>query len=382
MKILMVIDALNRGGKERRMLELIKGLINERDHFDIYLVSLTDIVEFEHVYDLPIKFEVIKRKYKKDFTIIFKLKKIIRDFKPDIIHSWSTMASIYLAAANMFGRIPLVNAVLADAYAQLNLSDKHYLRVKLTTPFSDVLVSNSEAGIRAYRTPLNKSVCIYNGIDFNRFEHLKPVEEMEYEMLGTAKDGRSIVAMVAGFDSRKDFGTLVNAAIRICAIRKELVFLLIGIGPDLESLKARVPDELLNKQIIFTGQRTDIESILQIVDIGMLITFYEGLSNAIIEYMAMGKAVIATDGGGTAELIRNEFNGYLVEQKNETQIIEKLETLLDNPELRVRMGQNGYHWVRQQFNLKEITEQYVRLYNQVINKRKKTVASPDSPVHK
>jgi len=158
--------------------------------------------------------------------------------------------------------------------------------------------------------------------------------------------------------------------------------LLIGIGPDLESLKARVPDELLNKQIIFTGQRTDIESILQIVDIGMLITFYEGLSNAIIEYMAMGKAVIATDGGGTAELIRNEFNGYLVEQKNETQIIEKLETLLDNPELRVRMGQNGYHWVRQQFNLKEITEQYVRLYNQVINKRKKTVASPDSPVHK
>ena len=346
----------------------------QRDHFDIYLISLTDIVEYEHVYDLPIKFEIIKRKYKKDFTIIFKLKKIINNFKPDIIHSWSTMASIYLAAANMFGRIPLVNAVLADAYAQLSLSDKHYLRVKLTTPFSDVLVSNSEAGIRAYKTPLNKSVCIYNGIDFNRFEHLKPVKEMEYEILGGAKNGRSVVAMVAGFDNRKDFGTLINAAIKICAVRKDLIFLLIGTGPELESLKARVPDELLTRQIIFTGQRSDVESILQIVDIGMLITFYEGLSNAIIEYMAMGKAVIATDGGGTAELIRDDFNGYLVEQKNETQIIEKLETLLNDQELRIRMGQNGYHWVRRQFDLKEITDQYIRLYNRLLNKGKTTIA--------
>ena len=370
----MVIDALNRGGKERRMLELIKGLINARDRFDIYLISLTDIVEYEHVYDLPIKFEIIKRKHKKDFSIIFKLKKIISGFKPDIIHSWSTMASVYLAAANMFGRIPLVNAVLADAYAQLSLSDKHYLRVKLTTPFSDVLVSKSEAGIHTYRTPLNKSVCIYNGIDFDRFEHLKPVKEMEYEILGGAKNGRSVVAMVAGFDSRKDFGTLVNAAIKICGVRKDLIFLLIGIGPELESLKARVPEELLTRQIIFTGQRNDIESILQIVDIGMLITFYEGLSNAIIEYMAMGKAVIATDGGGTAELIRDDFNGYLVEQKNEIQIIEKLETLLNNRELRIRMGQNGYHWVRQQFDLKKITDQYIRLYNQLLNKRKTTIA--------
>jgi glycosyltransferase involved in cell wall biosynthesis len=199
------------------------------------------------------------------------------------------------------------------------------------------------------------------------------VHEIEDEMLGGAKNGRNVIAMVAGFDSRKDFGTLVNAAIKICTARKDLVFLLIGIGPELEPLKARGPDGLLNRQIVFTGQRSDIESILQIVDVGMLITFYEGLSNPIIEYMAMGKAVIATDGGGTAELVRDGFNGYLVEQKNEAQIIEKLETLLDNRELRITMGQNGYRWVRQQFNLKQIADQYIRLYNQLMNKGKKNV---------
>src|ERR1700676_4085129 len=127
MKILMIIDSLDKGGKERRMLELIKGLKSRQDGFDIYLISLTDVVEYEYVYDLPIKFEIIKRKYKKDITVVYKLRKIISSFKPDIIHSWSTMASVYLSIANFFSRVPVVSGVLADAFANLNLSDKHYL---------------------------------------------------------------------------------------------------------------------------------------------------------------------------------------------------------------------------------------------------------------
>ena len=273
------------------MLELIKGLKNHQDGFDIYLVSLTDVVEYKYVYDLPIKFEIIKRRYKKDFTVVFKLKKIISSFKPDIIHSWSTMASIYLSIANLFGKTPVVSGVLADAFANLNFSDKHYLRVKLTTPFSDMFVSNSEAGIRAYKTPLHKSICIYNGIDFNRFENLRPVSEIENEILGSPKKDRVILCMVAGFNERKDYDTLINAAVKICQTRKELVFLLIGDGPLLKTLRAKVPEPLLNKQIIFTGNRSDIESVLQIIDIGLLITFYEGVSNSLIEYMAMGKPV-------------------------------------------------------------------------------------------
>jgi len=366
MKILMVIDSLPRGGKERRMLELIKGLKNQKELFDIYLVSLTDTVEYEYVYELPITFEIIRRKHKKDLSVIFKLKKIISSFKPDIIHSWSTMASIYLSVSNLFNRIPLVNGVLADAYANLNFRDKHFLRVKLTTPFSAMFVANSEAGIRSYKTPLNKSICIYNGIDFSRFENLRPAAEMENEILGSPKNDRIIFGMVAGFDERKDFETLIKAAIKICEMRKDLIFLLIGNGPLLESLKAGVPANLLGAQIIFTGKRRDIESILQIVDIGLLITFYEGISNSIIEYMAMGKPVIATKGGGTVELVNDGVNGWLVEQRNEAQIIEKMKQLLNDKGRRVEMGQNGYHWVRKQFDIKEKTNQYINLYKKLL----------------
>lgn len=375
MKILMVIDSLDKGGKERRMLELIKGLKKHREDFDIYLVSLTDKVEYKYVYDMPIRFEIIKRKYKKDPRIVFKLKKIITDFQPDVIHSWSTMASIYLSAANIFSKKPLINAVLADAHANLGWSDKHYRRVKLTTPFSDVIVSNSEAGIRSYKTPVSKSVCIYNGIDFNRFENLRPVTDMENEILNSRKNGRTVVSMVASFDERKDFETLVNAAIKMCSANKELVFVLIGGGPTLPVLKAKVPAELLNKQIIFTGKKDDIESILQIIDIGMLITnaetHGEGISNSIIEYMAVGKPVIATRGGGTDEVVRDGENGFLIDPRNEGQIIEKIEILLSKPTLVATMGQQAYRWARQQFDIHKKTEEYVDLYHKLVPKKLK-----------
>jgi glycosyltransferase involved in cell wall biosynthesis len=366
MKILMVTDSLFRGGKERRMLELIRGLKDQPGPVDIYLISLTGTVEYDMVYQLPITFKIIERKSNKDLSVVFKLKKIIANYKPDIIHSWSTMASVYLSVSNLFSGIPFINGVLADASDHLNLSDKHYLRVKLTTPFSDMFVSNSEAGIRAYRTPVGRSVCIYNGVDFNRFENLRPASEMEQEMLGAPKGDRIVMGMVAGFDDRKDYGTLIGAAIKMCMARKDLVFLLIGSGPLLEILKSRVPEQFLNTRIIFAGKRSDIESILQVIDIGLLITYYEGISNAIIEYMAMGKPVIATRGGGTEELVKDGLNGYLVAQSSEAQVIEKLYLLLNDKENRMRMGMHARNWVREKFEIKNKTGEYMELYKRLI----------------
>lgn len=372
MKILMVVDALSGGGQERQLLEHVKGLLYYQGEFEIYLVSLTDTVEYKYVYDLPIQFNIVKRKYKKDISVFSKLRNIIKQFKPDIIHSWSYMASVYLSFSNLLTGIPLVNGIIADAFADLNLRDKNYFRVKLVTPFTDIFISNSEAGIRAYHLKADKAVVINNGIDFSRFENLKPVDEVENEMIGGPKKGRIILGMIAGFDSRKDFGSLINAAIKICSERKDLIFLLIGGGPDWESLKLRVPDDLLNKQIVFTGKRSDVESIIQIFDIGMLITFYEGISNSIIEYMALSKPVIATDGGGTSELVMDGVNGYLVERRNEDQIIEKMKLLIDDGELRTKMGLNGSRWVRQQFDLNKKTNEYIRLYKKLLSEKGKS----------
>ena len=346
MKILMVIDSLDKGGKERRMLELIKGLLSSDEHFEIYLVSLTDRIEYQYVYELPIRFEVLKRKFKKDPTIAFKLKRIISRFKPDIIHSWSTMASVYLSFSNLFSGIPLISAVLADAPVHLNMMNKHYLRVKLTEPFTDVYISNSKAGIGSYRTPGNKSVCIYNGIDLARFENLRNILEVREEVLNGKTGNAFIIAMVASFDERKDFETLINAAIKLCTGNPAYVFLLMGGGPLLETLRNKVPAELMdNRQIIFTGKRHDIESVLQIINVGVLMTnsanHGEGVSNSIIEYMASAKPVIATRGGGTNEVVMDQYNGFLIEPKNESALIEKIDVLYSD---RQSWGYDGPKW--------------------------------------
>src|SRR5258705_9012773 len=102
MKILMVVDSIVKGGKERRMLELVKAMTRPGQDYNIYLVSLTDVVEYDYVHDLPIKLEIIERRSKKDPRVVLKLRKIIKSFQPDIIHSWGTMASIYLSIVNLF----------------------------------------------------------------------------------------------------------------------------------------------------------------------------------------------------------------------------------------------------------------------------------------
>lgn len=375
MRILMVVDSIVKGGKERRMLELVKALTRPGQDYSIYLVSLTNVVEYDYVHDLPIKLEIIERKSKKDPRVILKLRKIVRTFKPDVIHSWGTMASIYLSLVNLVTpRSRFINATIADAYEGLTWRDTHYLRVKLTTPFSKVLLGNSRAGIRAYRVPLHKTICIYNGIDLARFENLTPVQTVEQQVLGRPKADSFIATMVGAFEDRKDYDTLIKAAIRICEKNNRVVFLLIGEGSLLESSKKQVPNDLHN-QVRFLGSRNDIEAILQISDVGMLITPCEGISNSIIEYMASRLPVIASRDGGTGELVIDRETGFLVEQKAVDQIIEKLELLMSNPSLAASMGEKGRIRIEQNFDIHKMTEAYKDLY------QKHQFGQKPAPVH-
>jgi glycosyltransferase involved in cell wall biosynthesis len=379
MKILMVINCLNRGGRERRMLELIKHLTKNKGEYDICLISLLDLVEYEYVYDLPIRFEIIEKKSDKDFSLVFKLRKVLKEFNPDIIHSWDVMGSCYMLAANFMINKPMINGVIYDAATTSNLYERHYGKIKLTTALSKVTVANSEAGMKAYKATPPKTIRIYNGVDFNRFSNLKrTAAQVEQEIFGGPKGDRFIGAMVAAFDVRKDYDTFLKAAVKLCAIDKRITFLMVGSGSGLEEAKAKVPAELIGKQLYFLGKCDDVESILQIIDIGMLITPCEGISNAIIEYMSSGKPVIASIGGGTEELVIDGKNGFLVEQKNPEMIVEKFELLRNNPELVATLGANAKQWVHQNFSVQGMTEAYIDLYNKLKPVKKKVELIPQS----
>ncbi len=365
MKILMVINGIKKGGRERRMLELVKDLSIARG-FEVYLVSLSDVVEYDYVHELPIKFDIIKKKSDKDISLIFKLRKIMKSFNPDIIHSWDVMASGYLTAANIFLNKAIVNGVIYDAAPDSSFYDRNFFKVRLFAHLSKATVANSKAGLKTYKTPARKSYCIYNGVDLKRFENLKPAAEMEESILGSPRNGRFIGTMVASFNKWKDHETMIKAAVELCDRNKKFILLLVGDGPEKKSIESQVPPNLLNTQIYFLGSRNDVESILAISDVGLLITPCEGLSNSIIEYMASGKPVIASEGGGTGELVNDGENGFLVQQKNSKMIIEKLELLMNDPALCAEMGMKGKKWIRDNFEISRMTGAYIDLYEKLL----------------
>lgn len=363
----MVINCLSKGGRERRMLELIKGLKEKNRSFDIYLISLSDKVDYKYVYDLPIKFEIIKKK-KKDIGLIFKLRKRIKEFNPDIIHSWDVMSSGYLTAAKLFLGKKIVNGVIYNSAQNSDAYDREYWKIKFFTAISNVTVANSKAGLKAYKTSPRNTVCIYNGIDLKRFENLNPIKQVEQEILKKEKGDHFVATMVAAFETRKDYDTVIDAAIKLCSSNKKVIFILIGEGSTKTRIMQKVPVGLLNKQIYFTGMRDDIESIHQLTDVGILVTApCEGLSNSAIEYMAAGKPVIASEGGGTDELVHNGQTGYLIENKNSGMLVEKIEALMNNRQLAATMGNNGQKWVHENLDIKKMTDAYIDLYRKTAN---------------
>lgn len=366
--VLMINDSLIKGGRERRLLELIKGLLRE-GNYSITLVILNDIVEYDYVHQLPIEFILIERKSKYDLSAFWRLYKLVKEKKPDIIHSWSSVASFFLMPTLVGQKTKFVNGIIADAPLHASLTDKTVLRSRMSFPFSDLVISNSKAGIRSYKAPAKKSVCVYNGIDFRRFENLKDREQLAAEIFGQADEKPFVVGMVAAFQNRKDYETVIKTAVKLCSRFPKLSFLLIGKGELMESMMAKVPAHL-NKQIIFTGARPDVESLIQLFDIGILMTnsnvHGEGVSNSIIEYMAGSKPVIASRGGGTDEVIDGK-NGFLVDAFSAEQLEEKIVYLMNHPKETGEMGKYARTYAVEHFNLANMTKEYNRLYDDVLN---------------
>jgi len=366
MKILLLTDSFIKGGKERQMMELMKGL---KTHPDIKfeLVLFSKRIEYKEVYNLEIPIHTLERKPKKDPRIFLRFYQLCRQSRPDVIHSWGSMPSIYaLPAAKILG-ISFINEMIRDAPHNMSLWDTRMLRAKLTFPFSEIVVGNSQAGLHAYGASVNKGVFIHNGFDLNRIKNLDDKDSVKAKFhIQTPY----IVGMVGAFADRKDYPTYIRAAINVLTQRKDVTFLAIGDGKRKAECEALVPDEL-RKYIIFTGLQDRVESLINVFHIGVLTTYKaihgEGISNAIMEYMALGKPVIATNTGGTSEIVRQDENGYLTEDQDVDQLAEYILKLLDNPSLCEGMGRSGKERLYNEFTMDKMVRQHIELYQKVLN---------------
>lgn len=357
MKILFIIDKLTSGGRERRMLELIRKL-SQNSAFEILLVVMDREIAYPYVLNYNIKINYLIRKTTKDLSVFFKFFKICKKFKPNIIHSWSSMSSIYVLPTKLLLRINLVNSMINHAPDKLSIFSKERLRALLTFPFSNIILSNSLAGLKAYKPSQKKSRCIYNGFDFNRTKTMKPKSLIVENFKITTK---YIIIMCARVDKSKDYDTLIEAARTIRKKGKDVSFLCVGDGNLLEYYKSMLSKDE-KEYIIFTGVRNDVEDLINASDIGVLCSYSEGFSNSILEYMALAKPVIATQGGGTNEIVIDNETGFLIKSKEVNGLINKIEILLENRELRNKMGMAGERRISENFTIDKMTGKFIDIY--------------------
>jgi len=356
-KILYIIGSYGVGGKERQLAELIKGL--PRNRYSIsFIVKNADAHYLESIINNVDYFYSLEEK-RFGLRSLLKIYKNIKDFKPDIIHSWASLATLQVIIIKIFVNFKLIDGSVRDSTKPGLLAR---LIIKIITLYSDRIIANSKAGLFCYKIPGRKSTFIHNGFDFNRIIGLEPIENIKskFNILSP-----KLVGMVARIDFEKDYPTFIKAAKIILLKRNDVKFVIVGDGEDKEKMQFMIAPEYEEK-FIFTGRQSKVESIINCFDVAVLSTFKEGISNSIIEYMALEKPVIATDGGGTSELVEDGVTGYLVTVGDEKQLAEKMQFLLENQDICLRMGTEGKRRILEDFSLGKMVHGFQDEYKKII----------------
>jgi glycosyltransferase involved in cell wall biosynthesis len=158
--------------------------------------------------------------------------------------------------------------------------------------------------------------------------------------------------------------TFIRAAQKVTARRRDVSFLAVGGGKNLEPCQRIVSRG--DRSIRSLGERKDVEELVKQMDIGVLCTFTEGISNSVLEYMAAGKPVVVTQGGGSSGLIVEGEHGFLVPPSNPTAVAEKIDLLLNDPMNAQQMGAAGRRGLQDYFSLEHLAENTVRMYEAVL----------------
>jgi len=174
-----------------------------------------------------------------------------------------------------------------------------------------------------------------------------------------------LIGIVGSFSETKDQATLIGAFLDIVKRRRDVVLILVGDGPLLDYYRKMIDSKFVDR-IYFAGNQNDVESFVNIFDIGVLSTFTEGISNAIMEYMALGKPVIASKGGGTEELVLHNKSGILYDPGEKNQLIEAIELLINDLNKAKTMGEIGRKRIEQVFNISNMAYQTIDLYKELL----------------
>lgn len=381
LKKIRVLECIRQGkigGGESHLLSLIENL--DRSFFAPVVLSFTDGPMIDRLKEMNVEAHVIHTERPFDLSVWRRVKKFIETQGIDIVHAHGTRAnSNILWAARSLG-IPVVYTVHGWSFHQ----DQHPLirqiRImgeKYLTAKSDLNISVSSSSQRSGKNYIKSfdSVVINNGIDGKKFNPEKDHKDIRAE-LRIPKEA-VLVLFIARFTAHKQPLSLLSAFIKALSANPDMHLLMVGDG-DQQAKAVEMVNKLgLNHKISFQSFRQDVPDVLAAADIFVLPSLWEGLPIGLLEAMAMGKAVIASNVDGTSEIVQDRVNGLLI---GTDQLVANLEealvSLAKDPGLREQFGLKAIGTVKGKYNAVHMTRQIERIYTGLCQARPLNITKP------
>jgi sugar transferase (PEP-CTERM/EpsH1 system associated) len=366
--IVHIVHRFDTGGMENGMVNLFNTLSPQRYRHSV--VALTDYSDFRHrITAQPVAFHALNRAPGHGLGWAVRLWKLLRQLKPDLVHTRNLAAleAQFVAAAAGI-RATVHGEHGRDVFDLYGKNWKYNLLRRAARP----LVSNYIAVSKDLETwlrltigvPPRKLHQIYNGVDSAKF---RPRAGARPEF---AHPDSIVFGSVGRMVEVKDYPMLTRAFIQMVRPQPERAerarLVIVGEGPARSTCLELLRSEGLAHLAWLPGERHDVEEVMQVFDVFVLPSRNEGISNTILEALASGLPVIATAVGGNVELVADGVNGTLVQPGDAGGMAQALLSYLDAPARIAEHGGNARQQAEQRFSIPAMAEAYARVYDQTL----------------
>jgi glycosyltransferase involved in cell wall biosynthesis len=301
-RVLILVDGMPGGGAERQIVLLLKGLCAYRQEIQSFFGVLAKGGEREEeARRWANQVLQIKQRHPLDITMAWSVQAMVTSHHIDIVHSFGSISDVTgIVAGKMTGCKTIVGSIRS---ARKKLSRRDLLS-RFAMRFADVVVANSQAGLRAFGLENEqKSMVIGNGLDLTDIECVEPYHHQA-----------PYVLMVGNFTGKKDHPALINAFPEVLKQLPGYHLLLVGKGPRVKSCCRLVAQLGLMEQVSFITDCNNPASYIKGAEVCVLLSSDgEGISNVLLEYCALNRPVIASDMGGNPEIVSNRESGLLLQ---------------------------------------------------------------------
>lgn len=307
-----------------------------------------------------------------DYGVVATLARLFRRERAQVVHSHNWQTYLYSVLAARLAGVPVI-VHGEHGHDGLPPSRRRLLVRRALAPLVTRFVTVSEDLARELRTvwrlDAGAILAIANGVDLARFDARADGRDVRRE-LGIAPED-DVVVSVGGIRRVKDYATLLRAFAQVRAARPAARLLIVGAACDetLQDELASLAGSLgVRDRVLFTGIRRDVPEVLAAADVYVNSSRFEGMSNTILEAMAMGKPVVATRVGGNAELVRDGVTGCLVPAEDPVALAAAVEGLLADPVRRARLGAAGRAHVERRHSMEAMVARYVDVYERAFDR--------------